>query len=455
MISRMSDSRDDAQSEKAGTPAPQLGSVSSRLLPLVPWFVAFSLVNLPFVLARTRFSTGTPLIELTQGLTYNFIWAGLNLSVPLVFWAIRRFQAELLPADATPQQRRRARRRWTLRLIALTLSSLCALVVIEIFLRVSMTHATWLEANGGSYVSPYETGGRTQIFALGPNQVTQFHMAEFTYEIKANREGLWDIEHPLEKPPGEYRIAFLGDSFTMGQGAPFEQTWVQQLQRSFDKSPRKGPVRALAAGIFGSDPVFQVRLFEERLLKYAPDLVVQVVNGSDLKDISVRGGFERFRPDGTLKYSDAPRVEWVMGKSRLARMILMDVWGYDHFGRNPEERAARTATALDVMVEAAKRLKGLGEKHGFEVLVVLHPFRNEIHTGIKGPLFEEGFVERVRTAGVRAHNLLPFMEREMTEANVADYFWPKDGHCNPAGYRLFARGVEEALQEVPGFPPKE
>ena len=33
-------------------------------------------------------------------------------------------------------------------------------------------------------------------------------------------------------------------------------------------------------------------------------------------------------------------------------------------------------------------------------------------------------------------------------------FWPVDRHCNAKGYALFARGLEERVVTLEGFPPR-
>jgi hypothetical protein len=52
--------------------------------------------------------------------------------------------------------------------------------------------------------------------------------------------------------------------------------------------------------------------------------------------------------------------------------------------------------------------------------------------------------------GVKHYDLLPFYRDTLglqSQEATAPYYWPKDGHHNPPGYALMAKGVYKALQK--------
>ena len=56
-----------------------------------------------------------------------------------------------------------------------------------------------------------------------------FRRDEFRYPIKINSVGMWDQElNP--KRSDEFRIAFLGDSFTWGWGAAYGERFTEILE---------------------------------------------------------------------------------------------------------------------------------------------------------------------------------------------------------------------------------
>lgn len=83
----------------------------------------------------------------------------------------------------------------------------------------------------------------------------------------------------------------LGDSFTECMGSTGDSTFEHLLAWGNDS------LEVMNCGMAGSDPFFEYKLFEDKLLKYKPDDVFVFVNVSDIFDVMTRGGFERFRTD--------------------------------------------------------------------------------------------------------------------------------------------------------------
>ena len=435
---------------RAEHPVHSLRALAWRHAPLL---IAGSLLNGVAVLAHTRLASSLGI----AGWFGSLLWLGANVLL-LLTWSVVHVARAQPPVDLSPAQRRRFRLRKRLRLALLILLPLGGLLLGELYLRGSQRYATWVEKNGKGYVSPYDDSGAQEVLALAPSTTTTMDQPEFHYEVRTNAEGLWDDAHPVEKPPREYRIVALGDSFTMGQGAAFEDTWLQVLERSLAKVPRPSKVRVISGGVAGSDPVYSLRLLERRLLKYQPDLVLQVVNGTDLGDIVARGGFERFLDSGGVAFRDPPAMELLFGPSHLARAVLMTQFGYDFYVLRPDERAARNQESVEVILEAAQRLTALGSEHGFEVIYVVHPLRHQVFPtpDTVDPLWELDLLGRLAKQGVPCYDLRPFLQQRIPPLQVDDYFWPLDGHCNARGYALFAEGVGQRLTEVPGFPrPRE
>jgi len=119
--------------------------------------------------------------------------------------------------------------------IIVTLISICLFIpAAELTLRVLCKYCTWTEQNEEHFVSPYSIRKNSWYHVRSPNVVSSYQQQEFDYGIRTNSLGFRDIEHQLFKPPGELRVMAIGDSFTEGQGASFEQTWMNQLGRNFN-----------------------------------------------------------------------------------------------------------------------------------------------------------------------------------------------------------------------------
>jgi D-alanyl-lipoteichoic acid acyltransferase DltB (MBOAT superfamily) len=95
--------------------------------------------------------------------------------------------------------------------------------------------------------------------------------------FSTNRWGMRDRDYPKEKAPGTLRVALLGPSHVMGNGvadgATFEALVEERLNREFTRGPY-ARIEILNFGVDGYALPQQVAILEERVLAFAPDVVV-------------------------------------------------------------------------------------------------------------------------------------------------------------------------------------
>lgn len=320
-------------------------------------------------------------------------------------------------------------------------------VFAEFLIRWAGCCSTYMERNLGRYVSPYNQINKTPwILDSGIMKRYTFARPEYDYEVVTNSEGVRDREHPVEKARGEYRIVCLGDSFTLGMGAAYDDIYPKVLERRLNELDPLRRVTVINAGVSGSDPVYSYYLFVQRLRKYSPDLVTLMINDSDVEDIIARGGMDRFGPDGILKRVDPPRIEWLFAHCHLVRACMIVFLRYDYLMLGPRERPKRVEATIPVFLEVCKRLQDLGEKDGFEFLLAIQPFSFRfLEKTVPGYLatLEEG-LERHE---VRYADLTDSFEAGMAGRTLSEYMWPLDRHYNAKGYALLAEALETALLE--------
>lgn len=348
-----------------------------------------------------------------------------------------------------PERDLLARRRRVFRtVVALVWGGVLALGC-ELALRKKGSYESWLERNGSPYVCPLQWTTRTPwVLVLEPGSRAIQEQPEFRFELAANSEGLRDREHPVRKPEGEWRLALLGDSFVMGQGAAFEDTIGEQLQASLRARSLDKTCTVLEGGVAASDPVFEYQLLARRLAKYSPDACVVCVNGSDVDDVVSRGGLDRFEPDGRLRDRPLPWFLPLFARSHLVRALVTDGLGFDDCFTGPIERPARKLAAAREISAALAEIRKLVPA----TVVVLHPFRYQIQdaTAPDDLVYVRRVLEEERAPFV---DLLPdFREAVAHGASLDDLFWAKDQHCKKAGYALMARAIERELLKLPSFP---
>jgi len=318
----------------------------------------------------------------------------------------------------------------------------------EAVLRITGVVETWMERNGGDYIYIYNKKHDSWFWTRPKNSTTNYEQKEFSFERKTNSEGIRDIDHPKEKPADEFRIITIGDSFTEGHGVAFEDGWAKVLEKKLNESSPDKKIRMIMGGVSGSDPIYGYKLLEKRLLEYDPDLVIVAINKSDIDDIAIRGGADRFLPDGTSAIpKGSNRLEKYWAKCHLLRAIMKGVFRYDNNLMSPDERTARRKQALRMMVDAAKAFRELGNREGFEFLLVTHPMIEEASGNEMALEFIEGEIVKNK---IEHLNLLEYYNDQLGDDRyrILEYYWPMDKHHNKEGYELFASGVAKKLNET-------
>jgi lysophospholipase L1-like esterase len=296
-------------------------------------------------------------------------------------------------------------------------------------------------------VSPYqEPENNTWYLVRPPNQTTSYGQPDFDFEITVNSLGIRDSEHSLEKPSGEFRIIGLGDSFTEGQGARYENTYLKVLERTLNANTEGIVIKVISGGVAGSDPFYCYRLLHDKLLKFNPNLVTLTINSTDIYDIISRGGKERFLANKTVQFGEPPKDEWLFVLSHFYRFIKRDILGYDWYGLSEAKRTEKRAEAVIKLKALLADFKRLGSQEGFEFLVILHPDRGELRKNRYG-FDADGLKDYMRYAGIAFINLLPhFARHTASEVERVDaLYWEKDFHHNAAGYEVFAGGIAEYI----------
>lgn len=269
--------------------------------------------------------------------------------------------------------------------------------------------------------------------------------SEYEYERVINSLGLSGEEPDINKRTGSFRVICLGDSFTEGDGAPADSSWPAALQNIVDKHPEQRNFDVINAGVCGSDPWFSFVLLRDKLMPYKPDMVIQAVNFSDVYDMIIRGGAGRFKPNGTVKYSDPPCWEFFYASSRFIRWIAHHTGGYDEFLIKPDELLISKIRALRQLRLAFTLTGSMLDQDGVRYAIVFHPLKHEVD--------KEWFPLYILAEHMRKHtdweivDLYEFFRKSygMNVSNTAAYYWMRDGHHKSRGYDLMAEGIYRSL----------
>lgn len=324
-------------------------------------------------------------------------------------------------------------------------------IAAEILLRWSCAYCSWSEQNNGDWKSPYTVESDSPYWLRKPGYTGSYNQPEFDYSLITNSLGLRDIEHPPTKAPGELRVVALGDSFTEGQGAPFEDTWPSVFSRKLNMAGDAYQYTVIIGGVAGSDPFYAYRLMVDRLLAYQPDLVLLTVNFSDVIDVVARGGEERFTRDGrTTGISDPPTglPVWLFEHSHFTRFVMIELLDYTHLMMTKPERKEKVAVARKKIELLIVKLDRLLAQHGIRFALVVMPGANELRRGRYDDLHDlPALMEASKAASVSTIDVKPYLDAKLAEGDVqfGDLAWEIDRHYNPLGYRYFGEAVYEGL----------
>lgn len=339
--------------------------------------------------------------------------------------------------------------RWNNLLLSI-LSMLAALLMAEAFLRfVRKDPITYSEMNGQGYASMYKAdvsnnygvitlGGRSDAFTLHypPNYSVSKTSVDFEFENCTTNE--LGLRGSLPKQ-GTSVILTLGDSFTEGAGAPCDSTYPDLLGvYLMMKNP---PLHIINGGVSGNDPFFDWQMLQKLNSQYPPEHVIFMVNATDISDVMMRGGLERFLPSGRLNYRDAPWWEPIYAVSFVSRLFFHGIVGVGMDLLKPEEKQALRRDALKQLRDLFENhVAAYAKKNGIKVSVVAMPLRHEVHTA------SEDYRDLTTVlSGIPDIEFADCRPLLMAHADTDGLYWPRDGHFRPMGYKLLAECVHQLL----------
>ncbi len=321
-------------------------------------------------------------------------------------------------------------------------SVIITLFVAEIILRLMGYNATYFEIRESYYKSIYESNAIRDYHTHIENSTHYLQAKEYSFERKTNSLGLSDKELKLDTT--KQLIIALGDSFTEGDGAHSDSTWLRFLEREYN-SNEKHNYTFFNAGVCGSDPFYEYQILKDKLIEYQPEIVI-VGYGYDLNDIIIRGGMERFE-----SHKIALNTHWweeIYKHSFTFRLIVRNILGYNDLLLTKSEYTKGKERALRQLKESINLLSKLSEKEGFELLIVFYPQKEEF---AKGEFYSNNIlVDYCQVKNINHLNLLNFYKNEINIPNkdIGNYYWEIDGHHNAKGYGIFAKGVFFKLKEM-------
>jgi len=328
-------------------------------------------------------------------------------------------------------------------------------VLVAAVLAAEVAHRLWFYGPAGlsparlASVRPLgETGFNRRAewprvgFRLKPGIDGWFKLARF----RTNSEGWRDREYARAKPAGTFRVAVVGDSFTMGSGVALEETYHALLEERLNAAGDGVRYELVNFGVGGYDLLNELGIVEHALRDWDPDLILLALTWNDAPPA-----------DADLPGSATPEEPRVPAPTAFWRLTL-----FDRFRRSPRERpaagqdpgpswnAAKVRAALgpdapltgneQFVPVAFGRIRELCSAAGARVFCVY------LSTGdsedLRAPAAQ--FEPLARAAGFGFLDTCPLFAG-LDRGDVI--ILPNDGHPNARAHALYAAALERALRE--------
>ncbi len=249
-----------------------------------------------------------------------------------------------------------------------------------------------------------------------------------------NSKGFRGSDKDFEKKAGNIRLAFLGDSFTLGIGVKDEDTLPYDVEKKLKQKYEN--VEVLNFGVSSTDTPYQIQLLERYVLKFKPDIVVVVLFLNDVKRKGTIGFLSRpVVLKQIRKYSYfANALIGSIEKTILSKRMIR----YYHEGfrdTNPGYQSVQSALIKG---------KSLSSQYRFHLIVAVYPVLFRLKEGYPFRSIHQKIEKFCRTQDILSIDLLSAFsgknDREM-------WVHPTDQHPNEVAHELAAGQVAAYIRK--------
>ncbi|MBI4356134.1 MAG: hypothetical protein HY597_06790 [Candidatus Omnitrophica bacterium] len=153
-------------------------------------------------------------------------------------------------------------------------------------------------------------------------------------KIHYNAHGFREFDYPYAKPPGTFRILFLGDSWAEDMGSYFENLHTKHLERKLNALGLPQKFEVINAGHYAYDNAQELMLYLNEGIKFQPDLVTVLYVGDTAKPelATVEQGELRLHDQRYTPIQKFYRaiVTWTRSHSHLGSFLLNELYRVKH-----------------------------------------------------------------------------------------------------------------------------
>lgn len=346
--------------------------------------------------------------------------------------------------------RRERLRLLAFRIAALGLAALAFLIIAELVLRLADLAPT----TGLFTVTESEFDRVPGLFS--PNQdVSDSRNPNLPHRVRTGGLGYRGADFPRAKPPGEFRILVVGDSFAYGDFVDDDETLPAQLEMRLEAAGIQA--RVINGGVGGTTIVTHTQM-ALRALPLMPDLVILVFSENDVHDLTRTPMWDRFAANRKRKSRFPLSVVYPVLRRSAVWNFALNVQerfrvGFEEPDTGPAASSPGTGTDLEARRDEYARALGELDRalrdHGVPLVFVAYPSRRSL---VEGPEWSAWATQVATDAGIPALDLTSALQEAGTDVEQL-YLLPYDAHPNPKGYAVAAVAVATSLIDQGLLPP--
>lgn len=314
-------------------------------------------------------------------------------------------------------------------------------ILTEVMLRVTMNYATYGELNSKHpFLDFYQNRKVEKLKLWKPYEGKEKNVKkiEFTYTYPVNECGCIDSSFKNIKMAKKNRILCLGDSFTQGQGAPFDSSYPRILENLLDKSQVSAKV--YNCGFPGAYPHSQLNLLknlcENKIIEV--NSLIYGLHSSDFDDIkstiAPRPWFDDIFGTGLSLY----------GMSYVVRYLAHKVMNYDvNLIKISESEFYQVETEKELLRIMLELSQYCSRKH-IKLSLIYLPSVWEVENNISDKVFQN-LIHQLAEKNIVVYDLTNDVSEAINTEGVYNFYYRIDKHPKPAGYKLFAELIAKKL----------
>lgn len=276
--------------------------------------------------------------------------------------------------------------------------------------------------------------------------------------VQINSHGLRDDEFLMEKGKNVFRVLVLGDSVTFGTSVAGDKTYSNQLEKLLNNNFLHKKFEVINAGVQRYFTYQELDYLKLKGLQFQSDLVIIgfYINDFGIRPVTWTRDYENTREKkmNTL-WEKVPFIASMIKNSAFVEFVKQR---YRRL-KQVQSRNKSTQTKLLEGIQDAKMMslwnaateyltefKNLSKKHGFELLLVAIPGRNQVLREYPESSYPKKLKEIADELGIAYLEMLSTF-RENYTGDIRSLYFRYDGHPNAVAHGLIAKKIFMRLQK--------